>query len=118
LLNLLRRAAEARVREQVRRAVVAPLGRGQRRQIVLPGGRTGGPLAGDGHYPLRLDDAEGLERLAEHGCRVRAEPLLDEGGVYAAEVGSDREVVAEHELRKARRRTVHPALHRVTDDEI
>src|SRR5690606_24391219 len=66
----------------------------------------------------RLDDAKRLERLAEHGCRVRAEPLLDEGGVYAAEVGGAREVVAEHELREARRRAVHPALHRVTDDEI
>ena len=52
LLDLLRRAAEARVRQQVRGAVVIPLGGGDGGQVVVPGRRSRGPAGACRHHRL------------------------------------------------------------------
>ena len=80
LLDLGRRAAEPRVRQQVRGAVVVPVGGGDGREVVFPGRRSRRPADASGHRrpPVRVqlgpEHAQRLELLSQHLRGVGAQP--------------------------------------------
>src|SRR6185295_7868504 len=73
-LDLRRRAAEPGVRDQMRGAIVVPVRRGDRREVVLPGRRSRRPADTTGHVLLLLATGPAEAGHYELGNSVRLKP--------------------------------------------
>src|SRR5262249_32308262 len=67
-------------------------------------------------WPLRLHNGQVLEALAEDGRAGAGEPLVEDGGVDAAEVDGVLRV-AVHQVAQVRVGAVHPGAHARPDQE-